>query len=77
MEILLRHWGVDWLAISLTLLSLYRLGNKKRDGFLFGIAANLAWGGFGVMVLSIATVAASAVFLSLNARRWVRWGRAG
>jgi hypothetical protein len=76
MELLLRHWGVDWVAIALTFTSLYRLGNRKRDGFAFGMAANLAWAVFGVLVLSLATVGANAVFLALNIRGWVRWAPA-
>jgi hypothetical protein len=74
MEHLLRHYGVDWLAITLTMLALYRLGNKKRDGFVFAMASNLAWTGFALLVMSVAALLANAVFLALNIRGWIRWG---
>jgi hypothetical protein len=77
MDYLLRHFGVDWLAICLTAIALYRLGNGRRDGFLFGIASNLAWAVFAVLVLSAAALLANVLFLAMNLRGWMRWRSRG
>lgn len=73
MDVLFRHYGTDWLAIALTGAALYRLGNRKRDGFLYGIASNLAWGVFAVLVFSVAAMLANAIFLVMNVRGWLKW----
>ncbi len=73
MELIFRHYGVDWIAIVLTLIALYRLGNKKRDGFVYGMASNLAWVAFAVLVMSIAALLANVLFIVMNFRGWYRW----
>lgn len=73
MEILFLHYGVDWVAIVLTLIALYRLGNKKRDGFVYGMASNLAWVAFAVLVMSVAALLANVLFIVMNFRGWYRW----
>mgnify|MGYP000418358617 FL=1 len=42
-ESFLDFYGVDWLAMILSLSFLYTIGNHKRYGFLINIAANIAW----------------------------------
>ena len=73
MDILFKHYGVDWVAMFLTLIALYRLGNKKRDGFLYGLASNVAWAAFGVLVFSVANVLANVIFLVMNVRGYRKW----
>ena len=57
----------------LMLVSLWRLGDHKRDGFLWGLAAAIAWIGFNAIVLSVAGVIANVIFFGLNARGYARW----
>lgn len=72
----IRYYGFDWAAMTLTFLSIYRLGARRRDGFLFGLGANVCWSVFGIMAGSIANPLANAVFLVLNLRGYARWRRA-
>jgi len=72
-ELLLKYYGLDWAAMGFTFLSLYRLGSGKRDGFIFGLLANVCWAAFGVMAESIANPIANAIFLSMNLRGYIRW----
>jgi len=73
MEILFKHYGVDWLAMILMFISLIRLGDHQRDGFVWGLGATIAWAVFNGMVESVAGVIANAIYFLLNLRGWVRW----
>lgn len=73
MEIILKYHGIDWLAMTLTFLTLYYLGEKKRFGFIFGILASISWLTFGVLVDSIANIVANLIFTGLNLRGYVNW----
>lgn len=73
MEFLSRHYGLDWLAVGFTMAALYRLGSKRRDGFAFGMASNLLWLTFGLLVASSAMALANVVFFTLNLRGFLRW----
>lgn len=69
----MKYHGIDWLAMMLTFLTLYYLGEKKRFGFIFGILASIAWLTFGVLVDSIANIIANVIFIVLNLRGYVNW----
>lgn len=72
-DLLFKYYGFDWAAMAFTFLSLYRLGDGRRDGFVFGLLANVCWAVFGVMAESIANPLANAVFLYMNIRGYRRW----
>jgi hypothetical protein len=76
MDVLWKYYGVDSLGTGLTLVSLWLLGNRRRSGFVYGLVSNLAWGSFGVMSDSVATVFANAVCFLLNLRGYLRWDHA-
>lgn len=69
------YYGVDWLAMVSTFISLYLLGKKNRHGFLFGLLANFSWMTFGVMAQSLANVVANILFTGLNIRGYYNWGK--
>ena len=69
------YYGVDWLAMFSTFISLYLLGKKNRYGFLFGLLANFSWMTFGVMAQSVANVVANILFTGLNVRGYYNWGK--
>lgn len=73
LDALTRYYGLDWAAMLFTFLSLYRLGNGRRDGFLYGLCANVCWAAFGVMAVSIANPIANAAFFVLNIRGYRHW----
>jgi nicotinamide riboside transporter PnuC len=73
MEIIFKYHGIDWIAIIMTFLTLYYLGEKKRFGFVFGIVASISWLIFGVLVDSIANIIANVIFIALNLRGYLNW----
>ena len=72
-EILLKYHGIDWIAIIMTFLTLYYLGERRRFGFVFGIVASISWLIFGILVDSIANIIANVIFIALNLRGYLSW----
>lgn len=72
-SLLAHNYGLDWLAMALTFVSMWRLGEHKRDGFLWGFAATIVWTAFNATVPSVAGVLANIVFTALNIRGYLRW----
>ena len=72
-EILLKYHGIDWIAIIMTFLTLYYLGERRRFGFVFGIVASISWLIFGILVDSIANIVANVIFIALNLRGYLNW----
>jgi len=73
MEFLFKYHGIDWIAIIMTFLTLYYLGEKRRCGFIYGILASLSWLTFGVLADSIANIIANVIFIALNLRGYLNW----
>ena len=40
MDILTKYYGIDWAATISMFFMIYYIGNKKRQGFLFGVLAD-------------------------------------
>jgi hypothetical protein len=64
---------MDWIATALTLAGLWRVGNKKEDGFILGVAGNLMWAGWGLVTQNFSIVFINAVLLALNLRALYKW----
>ena len=73
MELLFKYHGIDWIAIIMTFLTLYYLGEKRRFGFVFGVLASISWLIFGILVDSIANIVANIIFIALNLRGYLNW----
>ncbi|NOQ86300.1 MAG: PnuC protein [Deltaproteobacteria bacterium] len=73
MEIIFKYHGIDWIAIIMTFLTLYYLGERRRFGFVFGIVASISWLIFGILVDSIANIVANVIFIALNLRGYLNW----
>lgn len=73
MEFFTGHYGIDWVAAVFMFMSIWRLGEKKRDGFLWSAAAAVAWIAFNVKVASGPGAAINVVVLLLSLRSWARW----
>ena len=73
MEIIFKYHGIDWIAIIMTFLTLYYLGERRRFGFVFGIVASISWLIFGILVDSIANIIANVIFIALNLRGYLNW----
>jgi hypothetical protein len=76
MEQFLKYYGLDWLAMSLSLLAVYLLGNKNKYGFLSFLVANATWVFLGfVMMNSLGIGIGNIVFLIMNIRGYLSWDK--
>jgi len=75
LEMIIKYYGVDWLAMTMTVLSLFLLGKKKKSGFIYGLGANASWFAFGVLTGSIANLLANIIFAYLNIKGFVNWNK--
>lgn len=76
MNVLTRYYGLDWLAMGLSLLAMYLLGNKNRMGFVTFITANALWVVLGLTLIQSYGIAfGNAVFLIMNVRGYAKWKR--
>lgn len=74
MDHLFNYYGLDWLAMSLSLLAVWMLGNKNKIGFLVFVAANAIWVALGLTLIhSYGIVVGNLFFLVSNARGFVNW----
>jgi hypothetical protein len=72
---LFKYYGTDWLAMCLTFVALYMIGNKQRYGFILMICANGTWLVLGILTSSVALVIANLVFSVMNIRAFVKWSK--
>ena len=68
-----QYLGIDWVAMCLTFVAIYLLGNKSRNGFLIMMVGNLCWSSIGIWAHSYAMVIANLGFFSMNVRGYMRW----
>lgn len=77
MDHLFNYYGLDWLAMSLSLLAVWMLGNKNKFGFLVFVAANAVWVALGLTLIhSYGIVVGNLFFLVSNARGFANWRKA-
>lgn len=69
----LGYYAIDWLAMTLTFIAIYLLGNKSRLGFVLMSGGNCCWAVVGLLTGSLAMLIANLVFLVMNVRAWVKW----
>lgn len=70
------YYGLDWLAMALSLLAVWLIGNKNQWGFIVFICANLLWIVLGMTLLnSLGILLGNFFFLVTNIRGFVRWNR--
>lgn len=77
MDILLKYYGIDWVAMALSLYAVYLLGNKNKWGFVSFIISNALWIGVGFMMSSYAVSVGNFVFLLMNTLGLIKWTREG
>jgi len=68
-----QYFGIDWLAMSLTFVAIWLLGNKSRRGFLIMMAGKLCWSAIGLWAHSYAMIVANLGFFSMNVRGYLKW----
>ena len=63
-----KHYALDWAAAVFMFLSMWRLGNHHRDGFVLAALASAFWIAFNVKVDSAGGIIANAVILAMAVR---------
>tara|TARA_Y100001933_G_scaffold196153_1_gene196686 strand:+ start:694 stop:969 length:276 start_codon:yes stop_codon:yes gene_type:complete len=71
-DFFLGKWGLDWAAAIFMFISIYRLGEHKRDGFIHAALASLFWILFNIKVESAAGIVANAIILGMSIRSFRR-----
>ncbi len=72
-EMMGNHLGLDLIAVVLMFVSLWLLGNHRREGFIFGLLAALAFVAFNGLVDSFWGILGNLILAILNIRGWMRW----
>ena len=70
-----QYYGVDWIAMILTFLAIWQIGNKKKIGFILMIGGNSSWIAVGILTGSIAMVIANFIFILMNLRAIIKWSK--
>lgn len=73
LEMLTKYYGVDLLAMTLSFVGIYLIGNKKRHGFIVALCGNILWLTLGVITQSTGLIFANIVLTALYARAFIRW----
>lgn len=74
MDIFLKYYTLDWLAMALSLLAVYLLGNKNKLGFISFSIANTVWIFLGFFFMnSLGIGIGNIVFLIMNIRGFLSW----
>ena len=71
----MKLFGLDWLAMLLSLLALYLIGNRNRFGFVSFMAANVSWMAAGLMLGNLAITIGNLVFFIYNSRGYWEWSQ--
>ena len=71
---LLKYYGLDWIAMLLSVIAMILLGNKVKWGFKLFMLANITWILLGFLLLhSYAIVLGNIIFLFTNTRGFLKW----
>jgi hypothetical protein len=73
---LFKYYGLDWLAMILSVIAMILLGNKVKWGFVSFMFANVTWILLGLFLLnSYAIVIGNVIFLVTNTRGFIKWNQ--
>ncbi len=76
MLVVFKYYGLDWMAMTLSVAAMILLGNKVKWGFVFFMIANLTWMALSVFLLnSWAITIGNFIFLVTNLRGFIKWNR--
>lgn len=71
---LFKYFGLDWIAMLLSVIAMILLGNKVKWGFTLFMLANITWILLGFLLLhSYAIVLGNIIFLITNTRGFLKW----
>ncbi|RNC80246.1 MAG: hypothetical protein ED559_00045 [Phycisphaera sp.] len=72
-EYLFQYYGTDWLAVICMCTYLWRVGNKKRDAFVWGALSSAFFVALNIMIGSPPGIIFNAIFIPLYVRAFVKW----
>jgi hypothetical protein len=73
---LFKYYGLDYVAMIMSLIAMLLLGNKVKWGFVSFMFANAAWITLGVILLhSYALIIGNTIFLITNTRGFIKWNQ--
>lgn len=74
MEIFVKYYGLDWLAMALSLFAVYLIGNKNKLGFISYVTANAIWIYLGIYKMQSYGISIGNIFfLAMNLRGFYKW----
>ncbi len=68
-----QYYGLDYAAMVLQILQMWRLSSKRRSGFLFGLLASFAWIVVNVIAGIWPGVLLGFVMIVINLRGLIQW----
>ncbi|MFD2176738.1 PnuC protein [Veronia pacifica] len=71
----LQYFGIDWIAMVLTFLAIWQIGNKNKVGFMLMMLGNTSWIAVGYLTGSMAMIIANIIFLTMNLRAIIKWSQ--
>lgn len=72
---LFQYYGIDWLAMVLTFVAIWLIGDRNKAGFYIMMGGNTCWIGLGILTHSLALIVANLLFVSLNIRAIINWSK--
>ena len=72
-EYLFQFYGTDWLAVACMCIYLWRVGNKKRDAFIWGAISSASFVALNIQIQSPPGIVFNAIFIALYARAFMKW----
>jgi len=74
-KIFTQYYGFDWLALIIGVVGIWKLGSKKRSGFLFYMAAAASGFVFAILADSVAYIIVNTITFVLQLRGYLKWRR--
>ncbi|WP_338760287.1 hypothetical protein WAF17_13315 [Bernardetia sp. ABR2-2B] len=72
--VIFNYYGLDWLAMALSLIAMYLIGNKNKFGFIVLIASNILWIIVSLVFMnSYGILIGSSIFFFINLRGFLNW----
>ncbi len=69
----MQYYFIDWVAMALSLLAVYLLGQKNRLGFVSFMLSNVLWAVVGLLADSMGIFIGNLVFLAMNLHGFLKW----
>jgi hypothetical protein len=72
-QIIGNYYGIDWIAMTGSLIFLFLIGNKKRYAFIIYAVTSVAWIIVNYMAEIWPGVIVCIILIVLNIRAYIKW----